>query len=97
MRARLSLARALLDEPPVLLLDEPTRSLDPVAAAEFRERISALLVARETAVLFATHDLHEAAALATEIVVLNFGAVMARLPRGSSASDLEQLLLEAPR
>jgi ABC-2 type transport system ATP-binding protein len=95
MRARLSLARALLDEPAVLLLDEPTRSLDPVAAAEFRRRILDLTAEHGTAVLFATHDLHEAAALASEVVVLHRGLVIARLPRGASAPELEQILLEA--
>ncbi len=95
MRARLSLARALLDEPAVLLLDEPTRSLDPVAAAEFRERINGLTATRDTAVLFATHDLHEAAALASNVVVLHLGEVIARRARGTTAEELERLLLDA--
>lgn len=95
MRARLSLARALLDEPAVLLLDEPTRSLDPVAAADFRRRIVELTATSRTAVLFATHDLHEAAALASEVVVLHRGSVIARLPRGATAPELEQILVEA--
>jgi ABC-2 type transport system ATP-binding protein len=97
MRARLSLARALIDEPWVLLLDEPTRSLDPVAAADFRRRIVDLTKRLGTSVLFATHDLHEAAALASEVVVLHKGVVVARRPRGTSAAELEELLLEAAR
>ena len=97
MRARLSLARALLDQPTVLLLDEPTRSLDPVAAADFRRRIIDLTSRLGTAVLFATHDLHEATALASEVVVLHKGVVIARRPQGTTAVDLEQLLVEATR
>jgi ABC-type multidrug transport system ATPase subunit len=95
MRARLSLARALLDDPAVLLLDEPTRSLDPVAAADFRRRIGTMTETHGTAVLFATHDLHEAADLATEVVVLHKGQVIARPARGTTPAELEQILLKA--
>jgi len=55
---RLSLARALLHKPTVLLLDEPTRSLDAVAAAEFRRFLSTdVLRGAKTSLLFASHAL----------------------------------------
>jgi ABC-2 type transport system ATP-binding protein len=76
MRARLSLARALLADPPLLLLDEPTRNLDPLAAARFRESASGLAGQRGTGILFATHDLHEAVATSTRIVVLSRGRIV---------------------
>jgi ABC-2 type transport system ATP-binding protein len=95
MRTRLSLARALLPDPPVLLLDEPSRSLDPVAAAAFRQRVVALGRDRRMAILYATHDLHEAAAIASRVVVLAAGRVAARLPGGTSPAELEQALLAA--
>jgi ABC-2 type transport system ATP-binding protein len=75
MRARLSLARAMLGDPPVLLLDEPTRNLDPLAAAGFRETATRLAVDRKAAILFATHDLHEAVATSVRVVVLSGGRI----------------------
>ena len=94
MKARLGLARALLADPPVLLLDEPTRTLDPVAAADFRRQVVALARDRGRAALFATHDLHEAAALADRVVVLAGGRVATRLPGGTDAAGLEAALLD---
>ena len=94
MRARLALARALLHEPPVLCLDEPTATLDPVAAASFRA-----LVRRQAdtgrAVLFTTHDLHEAAAVASNVVVLAAGKVAATVDDRPDAARLEAILIEA--
>lgn len=94
MRSRLSLARALLPDPPVLLLDEPTRSLDPVAAISFRDRVLQLGHGEGKAVLLATHDLHEAAAISDRVLVLDRGKVAASAPQGDAAT-LERLLLAA--
>jgi ABC-2 type transport system ATP-binding protein len=94
MRARLALARALLHEPPVLCLDEPTRTLDPVAAASFRALVLAQADAGR-AVLFTTHDLHEAAAVASKVVVLAGGRVAARADDRPDAARLEAILIEA--
>jgi ABC-type multidrug transport system ATPase subunit len=93
MRARLALARALLREPPVLVLDEPTQNLDPVAGANFRDIVLRLSEERGTAVLLTTHNLHEAAALAKEIVVLALGRVVSVSEAGANAADLEATLL----
>jgi ABC-2 type transport system ATP-binding protein len=96
MRARLSLARSLLAAPPVLLLDEPTRNLDPLAASSFRERATRLASERQTAILFATHDLHEAAAISTRILVLSQGRIVLKeRARGLDAVRLEAALLDA--
>jgi ABC-2 type transport system ATP-binding protein len=97
MRMRLSLARALLPQPRVLLLDEPTRSLDPVAAAAFRAHVVALGQAWQMAVLYTTHDLHEAAAIAHRVVVLARGQVAAELPAGTEPAALEQVLIAEVR
>ena len=96
MRARLSLARALLGAPPVLLLDEPTRSLDPIAARSFRATAAALARDRGAAVLLATHDLHEAVALAGRVVVLAGGAVVHdAAAAGLDAGTLERAFVAA--
>jgi ABC-2 type transport system ATP-binding protein len=94
MKLRLSLARALLVRPSALLLDEPTRSLDPIATRDFRELIS-IQAHSGTAVLFATHDLHEAAAVAPRVLIM-VGGRLATVPEDcTSAAELERALLAA--
>jgi ABC-type multidrug transport system ATPase subunit len=75
---RLSLARALLHKPSVLLLDEPTRSLDAIAAAEFR-RFLRTVVLRDTrtSLLFASHALSEIELLAHRVAVIDQGQLIA--------------------
>ena len=77
MRQRLLIARALLGTPRVLLLDEPTRSLDPVSARQFR-RFVTRLVREQTrcTVLLATHSTEEAMELCDRIGVLDRGRLL---------------------
>jgi ABC-2 type transport system ATP-binding protein len=95
MRARLSLGRALIADPPFLLLDEPTRNLDPVGSAKFRDTVMRLADERATAVLVATHELHEAAQLATRTVALSRGRIAFTRPGGTAPDELEEALVTA--
>ena len=95
MRLRLSLGRALVCSPPVLLLDEPTRSLDPLARKHFSDLILRIARQQETAVLMATHDLHEAAAVASHVFVLLGGRLRGTADASADTAELEQLLLQA--
>lgn len=75
---RLSLARALLHQPRVLLLDEPTRSLDAIGAAEFRRFLKSEILHRgETTLLFASHALSEIELLADRVAVIDAGRLLA--------------------
>ena len=74
MRARLSLARALLTRPPLLLLDEPTRALDPIASAAVGEMLQAS-AAEGVAVFLSSHRLDEIETVCDRIVVVTEGAV----------------------
>ncbi|MBI5379374.1 MAG: ABC transporter ATP-binding protein [Nitrospirae bacterium] len=76
MLQRLDLARALLCDPPVLLLDEPTQGLDPAAAEAFLALLKGPLIAgRGKTVLLATHRLEEAEALCRRVAILSQGTL----------------------
>lgn len=83
MRQRLALARVLLGEPRLLVLDEPTNGLDAEGIAQLRNILGAL-VARDTAIVIASHLLSEIEAIANDVLVLSAGQVLV----SSATSDI---------
>jgi ABC-2 type transport system ATP-binding protein len=81
MRLRMSVGRALLSRPGLLLLDEPTRSLDLQASRRLHELIATLVREEGVSILMATHDLYEATVIADRVIVLAGGCVAADLVR----------------
>ena len=75
MRQKLALARALMHEPPVLLLDEPTSAMDPESARLVRDEIARLRSSQRTIVI-CTHNLAEAEVLADIIAIIYKGRVL---------------------
>lgn len=75
MRQRLALARCLLHDPELLLLDEPTAALDPIAAHQLRELIAERRREGRT-ILLSTHNLDEAERLCDRVVILERGRVL---------------------
>jgi len=96
MYQRLGVARALLKNPEVLLLDEPTRSLDPGSALRFWDFVRELPAAKTTVIL-ATHNFQEAAAVGDHVAVLQLGALVAQRPSnpGSSIDAMRAFYFEA--
>jgi len=76
-RQRVGVARALAADPPFLLMDEPFGALDPITRAELQKEFVALQARLKKTVVFVTHDLPEALSLASRIVLLEEGRVIA--------------------
>lgn len=77
MQQKLALARTLLHQPPVLLLDEPTSTMDPESARMVRNAIRALRSSDRTIIL-CTHNLAEAEELADKIAIIRYGEIVAQ-------------------
>ena len=89
MKERVLLARALIHDPPVLLLDEPTQGLDPVAADRLLSGILLPLARdRRKTVLMATHHLAEAERAADQVIVMSRGKVVLSEGRAGFRSKL---------
>src|SRR5882672_2365193 len=89
-RQRVGVARALAADPPILLMDEPFGALDPVTRAELQSEFQALARRLGKTIVFVTHDLREALLLASHIILLAKGRIVA------SAGPKEFLRLRHP-
>jgi ABC-2 type transport system ATP-binding protein len=76
MRQKLALVRALLHDPPVLLLDEPTSAMDPESARTVRDVIQTLRASSERTIILCTHNLTEAEELADQIAIIRSGRII---------------------
>jgi ABC-2 type transport system ATP-binding protein len=84
---RLGIAKALIHDPEILLLDEPANGLDPEGIVEIREMLADLALNRGVTVFISSHILAEISKLATRIGIIHEG----RLLHESSASEMEKL------
>jgi ABC-2 type transport system ATP-binding protein len=91
MRQRVGLAQALLHQPEVLILDEPTIGLDPGQVVEIRELIRE--IGKEKTVLLSTHLLNEAQNLCDRVLIINKGKIVAE----DTTENLQARLLGAER
>lgn len=98
-RQRVGLAQALLHNPPVLILDEPTTGLDPNQLAEIRQVIRD--AGRDKTVLFSTHIMQEVEAICDRVVIINRGQIVADGPlsqlRSASSGDGVVVIAEFER
>ena len=89
MQQRAAIARALLHDPPLLLMDEPFGALDALTREQMRIDLEALWLAGSKTVLFITHSIDEAVLLADRVVVMS--------PRPGSIDQVFDIPLERPR
>ena len=86
-RQRVGIVRALMLDPPLLLLDEPLGALDPITRYELQDELKRIFADLGKTVVLVTHDMHEAAHFADDIVLMRDGRVV---QRGSAADLLER-------
>ncbi|MEV0648331.1 ABC transporter ATP-binding protein [Phytomonospora sp. NPDC050363] len=96
MRQRLHIARSLVHDPQVLILDEPTNGIDPVGAREVRELVTTFSDSGKT-VLLTTHHMQEADAMCDRLVVISSGRLIAEgaprdVKRLASSSRVTELV-----
>jgi ABC-2 type transport system ATP-binding protein len=91
MRQKMALARAMLHDPPVLLLDEPTSAMDPHSAKLVRDAVLSLRDHRR-AIVICTHNLAEAEALADRLAIIRRGRIIAL----GTPAELKARLLGSP-
>jgi ABC-2 type transport system ATP-binding protein len=98
MKRRLEIARALLHQPRLLFLDEPTQGLDPQTRAHIWEFVQGLSAERNVTVFFTTHAMEEAERVADAITVIDHGRIVAEgaaaaLKRKTDSGTLEEAFI----
>lgn len=101
-QTRVALAKAVLNRPRLLLLDEPTASLDPAAAQTIRARIRSLALETGCGILWTSHNMYEVEEVCDRVLFLSRGRILLegdprRLPREHGAATLEELFIRLAR
>jgi ABC-2 type transport system ATP-binding protein len=101
-QTRVSLAKAMLNAPRLLLLDEPTASLDPSSARDLRGRIRDLARRDARAVLWTSHNMHEVEEVCDRVLFLSRGRILLEgdprtLPAAHGRAGLEELFIAVAR
>ena len=101
-QTRVSLAKAMLNRPQLLLLDEPTASLDPSSAREVRARIRDIATRGTSGVLWTSHNMYEVAEVCDRVLFLSKGRILLdgdpqALPREHGKANLEELFITVAR
>jgi ABC-2 type transport system ATP-binding protein len=101
-QTRAALAKALLNKPQLLLLDEPTASLDPSAAQLIRAKIRSLAVEDNCGILWTSHNMSEVEAVCDRVLFLSRGKVLLQgdprtLPQEHGSATLEDLFIRVAR
>jgi ABC-2 type transport system ATP-binding protein len=101
-QSRVQLAKALLNRPHLLLLDEPTASLDPATARETRAQLRELTRREVGGVLWTSHNMYEVQEVCDRVLFLSRGRILLEgdpktLPREYGKSTLEELFITVAR
>lgn len=101
-QTRVALAKSIVNRPQLLLLDEPTASLDPSAAQMIRERIRRLATDDECGILWTSHNMYEVEAVCDRVLFLSRGRILLegdprQLPAQHGAETLEALFIRMAR
>lgn len=99
---RLNLCKALLNDPELLFLDEPTASLDPDSAERTRELLTRIQRERKLAILYTSHNMREIELLCPRVIFLAHGKLVAQgdpraLAQQAGAADLESYFIQLAR
>ena len=101
-QTRVGLAKAMLNQPHLLLLDEPTASLDPATARDIRRKIREFAAAGGSGVLWTSHNMYEVEEVCDRVLFLSHGKILLEgdpktLPREHGKKTLEELFITVAR
>jgi len=101
-QTRVSLAKAMLNHPNLLLLDEPTASLDPSVARDIREKIREFTLRGQGGVLWTSHNMNEVEEVCDRVLFLSRGKILLegnprQLPAAHGKATLEELFIAVAR
>ena len=101
-QTRVGLAKAMLNRPQLLLLDEPTASLDPAAARDIRARIHEFATQGSTGILWTSHNMYEVQEICDRVLFLSHGRILLEgdprtLPHEHGKDSLEELFVTVAR